>query len=223
MSGASRAVPLPFCGETDLWPHEVVAASGEVSLAARQLGVPRVPARLLAHARHRPTLRGPRDRRDHDHRAQQPRHCTDGPLPEELRELVSTGAPSWSSRRPETSSEWAVATFGERCITSSMGDAVLADPGLEGRAGHRRGLPRHRLPLRRDHRHPRRRRGDPAGQPADDHAVQSVPSGTRPTAGPLPHRPDLYCQLRKVQPLADSLASYDAWATGLRRARPTTG
>jgi phosphoadenosine phosphosulfate reductase len=30
--------------------------------------------------------------------------------------------------------------------------------------------------------------------------------------------PDLCCALRKVKPLADSLAGYDAWATGLRRA-----
>ena len=30
--------------------------------------------------------------------------------------------------------------------------------------------------------------------------------------------PDKCCALRKVQPLADSLAHYDAWATGLRRA-----
>ena len=30
--------------------------------------------------------------------------------------------------------------------------------------------------------------------------------------------PDLCCNLRKVQPLATSLAGYDAWATGLRRA-----
>jgi phosphoadenosine phosphosulfate reductase len=30
--------------------------------------------------------------------------------------------------------------------------------------------------------------------------------------------PDLCCALRKVKPLADSLAKYDAWATGLRRA-----
>ena len=30
--------------------------------------------------------------------------------------------------------------------------------------------------------------------------------------------PDLCCALRKVQPLADALAEYDAWATGLRRA-----
>ena len=30
--------------------------------------------------------------------------------------------------------------------------------------------------------------------------------------------PDLCCALRKVKPLADALAEYDAWATGLRRA-----
>ena len=30
--------------------------------------------------------------------------------------------------------------------------------------------------------------------------------------------PDLCCTLRKVQPLAEGLAAYDAWATGLRRA-----
>jgi len=30
--------------------------------------------------------------------------------------------------------------------------------------------------------------------------------------------PDQCCALRKVKPLADALASYDAWATGLRRA-----
>ncbi len=29
--------------------------------------------------------------------------------------------------------------------------------------------------------------------------------------------PDLCCKLRKVQPLTEGLASYDAWATGLRR------
>jgi phosphoadenosine phosphosulfate reductase len=30
--------------------------------------------------------------------------------------------------------------------------------------------------------------------------------------------PDLCCALRKVQPLKEALAGYDAWATGLRRA-----
>ena len=30
--------------------------------------------------------------------------------------------------------------------------------------------------------------------------------------------PDLCCALRKVKPLAEALAAYDAWATGLRRA-----
>ncbi|MEX0429181.1 hypothetical protein AB3X52_16280 [Nocardioides sp. DS6] len=33
MSGEARAVPFhcPFCGEEDLWPHEVVGENGEVS------------------------------------------------------------------------------------------------------------------------------------------------------------------------------------------------
>jgi len=32
-AGESRAVPFhcPFCGETDLWPHEVVSDAGDVS------------------------------------------------------------------------------------------------------------------------------------------------------------------------------------------------
>ena len=32
-AGESRAVPFhcPFCGETDLWPHEVIDEHGEVS------------------------------------------------------------------------------------------------------------------------------------------------------------------------------------------------
>jgi len=31
--GADRTVPFhcPFCGETDLWPHEAVSDTGEVS------------------------------------------------------------------------------------------------------------------------------------------------------------------------------------------------
>ena len=38
--------------------------------------------------------------------------------------------------------------------------------------------------------------------------------------GPELHQtdPDQCCALRKVQPLADALTEYDAWATGLRRA-----
>ena len=56
--------------------------------------------------------------------------------------------------------QWAVDTFGNRfCVTSSMEDTVMAHLARAGGPRRRRGLPRHRLPLRRDHRHPRRGRG----------------------------------------------------------------
>src|SRR5205085_11415009 len=52
---------------------------------------------------------------------------TAGRSPEELRELVSHWGAELELAPAETIVEWAVATFGERfCITSSMGDAVLA-------------------------------------------------------------------------------------------------
>src|SRR3954453_20322922 len=116
--------------------------------------------------------------------------------------------------------ERAAATFGERfCITSSMGDAVLADlaakivPGI-----------------------------DVVFLDTGYHFVETI--GTRDAvAGTLDVNlltitpvqsvaeqdaaygkdlykaaPDLGCALRKVKPLTEALASYDAWATGLRRA-----
>ncbi len=52
---------------------------------------------------------------------------TDGRTPEELRELVSHVGAELELAPAENIIEWAVATFGERfCLTSSMGDAVLA-------------------------------------------------------------------------------------------------
>ena len=60
---------------------------------------------------------------------------TEGRSPEELRELVSHVGAELELAPAEDIIEWAVATFGERfCVTSSMGDAVLAAPRLEGRA-----------------------------------------------------------------------------------------
>ena len=63
---------------------------------------------------------------------------TAGRSPEELRELVSHWGAELELAPAETIIEWAAATFGERfCITSSMGDAVLADvaskvvPGID--------------------------------------------------------------------------------------------
>jgi phosphoadenosine phosphosulfate reductase len=52
---------------------------------------------------------------------------TAGRSPEELRELVSHAGAELELAPAEHIIEWAVATFGDRfCITSSMGDAVLA-------------------------------------------------------------------------------------------------
>ncbi len=145
---------------------------------------------------------------------------TAGREPEELRELVSHVGAELELAPAENIIEWAVATFGDRfCVTSSMGDAVLAHlaatvaPGL-----------------------------DVVFLDTGYHFVETI--GTRDAvAATLPVNlvtiapdlsveeqdatygrdlyktdPDLCCQMRKVQPLAECLAGYDAWATGLRRA-----
>ncbi|KAB2811115.1 phosphoadenylyl-sulfate reductase [Pimelobacter simplex] len=145
---------------------------------------------------------------------------TDGRSPEELREIVSHWGAELELAPAEVIIEWAAATFGERfCITSSMGDAVLAHlaekvvPGV-----------------------------DVVFLDTGYHFVETI--GTRDAVqatmnvnlisitpvqtvaeqdaehGPELYKrdPDLCCALRKVKPLADSLAHYDAWATGLRRA-----
>lgn len=145
---------------------------------------------------------------------------TEGRSSEELRELVSHWGAELELAPAEVIIEWAAATFGERfCITSSMGDAVLAHlaekvvPGV-----------------------------DVVFLDTGYHFVETI--GTRDAVqatmnvnlisitpvqtvaeqdaeyGPELYKrdPDLCCALRKVKPLADSLAKYDAWATGLRRA-----
>lgn len=139
---------------------------------------------------------------------------------EELREIVSHWGAELELAPAETIIEWAAATFGERfCITSSMGDAVLAHlaakvvPGVDvvfldtgyhfvETIGTR----------------------DAVAATLDVTLVTITPTQSvaeqDATYGPELFRtdPDLCCKLRKVQPLADSLDGYDAWATGLRRA-----
>jgi phosphoadenosine phosphosulfate reductase len=145
---------------------------------------------------------------------------TAGRTPEELRELVSHWGAELELAPAEDIIEWAVATFGARfCVTSSMGDAVLADlaskvaPGLDvvfldtgyhfvetigTRDAVQATLPVNLLTI----------------TPVQSVAEQDATYGQ----DLYKTDPDLCCKLRKVQPLADSLASYDAWATGLRRA-----
>lgn len=145
---------------------------------------------------------------------------TDGRTPEELRELVSHWGAELELAPAEHIIEWAVATFGARfCVTSSMADAVLADitskvaPGVDvvfldtgyhfvetigTRDAVQATLPVNLLTI----------------TPVQSVAEQDAAYGK----DLYKTDPDLCCKLRKVQPLADALAGYDAWATGLRRA-----
>ncbi len=145
---------------------------------------------------------------------------TSGRTPAELRELVRAVGAELELAPAEDIVEWAVATFGERfCITSSMGDAVLAHLASRVAPGI-----------------------DVVFLDTGYHFAETI--GTRDAvAATLPvtvvnvtapktvaeqdaehgprlyeRNPDLCCALRKVQPLQQSLAGYDAWATGLRRA-----
>jgi phosphoadenosine phosphosulfate reductase len=145
---------------------------------------------------------------------------TAGRTEQELRDLVKHAGAEFELAPAEDIVEWAVATFGERfCVTSSMGDAVLAHlasrvaPGIDvvfldtgyhfaetigTRDAVAATLPVNLLTI----------------TPKQTVAEQDA------TYGPELWRrdPDLCCALRKVAPLRESLAGYDAWATGLRRA-----
>ena len=218
MSERGFPVHCPYCGEQDLWPHDETPGS---------LGMPRLPARLL-----------PEDARPREAGRIHARECTvmtapppgpptsragietEGRYPEELRELVSHWGAELELAPAENIIEWAAATFGDRfCITSSMGDAVLADlaskvvPGIDvvfldtgyhfiETIGTR----------------------DAVAATLDVNLltitpVQSVAEQDAAYGKDLYKTdPDLCCALRKVKPLTESLAEYDAWATGLRRA-----
>ena len=144
---------------------------------------------------------------------------THGRTEVELRDLVSHAGAELELAPAEVIIEWAVATFGERfCITSSMGDAVLADlaakvaPGIDvvfldtgyhyaetigTRDAVEATLPVHLVTVRPE---------------------QSVEEQDATYGKDLFLRdPDLCCALRKVAPLRNALEEYDAWATGLRR------
>ncbi|HEX2893558.1 MAG TPA: phosphoadenylyl-sulfate reductase [Marmoricola sp.] len=145
---------------------------------------------------------------------------TQGRSTEELKEIVLHVGAELELAPAEDIIEWAVATFGPRfAITSSMGDAVLSHlasrvaPGIDvvfldtgyhfvetigTRDAVAATLPVNLLTI------------TPAQSVAEQDAAY----------GPELYRrdPDLCCALRKVAPLRDALAGYDAWATGLRRA-----
>jgi len=145
---------------------------------------------------------------------------TEGRSEEELRDLVRHAGADLELAPAESIIEWAVATFGDRfCITSSMGDAVLAHlastvaPGIDvvfldtgyhfAETIGTRNAVEATLPVNL----------------IDITPVQSVAEQDAAHGKDLFARdPDLCCALRKVRPLQEGLADYDAWATGLRRA-----
>ncbi|MFB9315081.1 phosphoadenylyl-sulfate reductase [Nocardioides plantarum] len=146
--------------------------------------------------------------------------ATEGRSSEELRDLVSHWGAELELAPAETIVEWAAATFGERfCITSSMGDAVLAHvaakvvPGVD-------------VVFLDTGYHFAETIGtrDAVQHTMNVNLLSITPKQTvaeqDATEGKDLFRtdPDRCCALRKVQPLADALSSYDAWATGLRRA-----
>lgn len=145
---------------------------------------------------------------------------TEGRSTEELREIVSHVGAELELAPAEDIIEWAVATFGPRfCLTSSMGDAVLATlaskvaPGID-------------VVFLETGYHFTETLGTrdavAATLPVNVVSLEAELSVAEQDAqfGPDLFRrdPDLCCAMRKVQPLQGGLAEYDAWATGLRRA-----
>lgn len=145
---------------------------------------------------------------------------TEGRSPEELRELVSHMGAELELAPAETIIEWAAATFGERfCITSSMGDALLAHiassvvPGVD-------------VVFLDTNYHFVETIGtrDAVAATLDVNVISVTPPLTIAEQDEQYGKdlyksdPDLCCKLRKVQPLAERMAHYDAWASGLRRA-----
>jgi phosphoadenosine phosphosulfate reductase len=146
--------------------------------------------------------------------------ATAGRSAEERREIVSHWGAELELAPAEVIVEWAASTFGDRfCVTSSMGDAVLAHlaqrvvPGID-------------VVFLDTGYHFAETIGtrDAVAATMDVNLITIRPERTVAEQD-AEHGPDLYkrdpdlcCALRKVRPLQESLAGYDAWATGLRRA-----
>jgi phosphoadenosine phosphosulfate reductase len=138
---------------------------------------------------------------------------------DELRDTARVAGSELELAPAEAIIEWAVETFESRfCVTSSMGDAVLAHlassvaPGIDvlfldtgyhfvetlgTRDAVAATMPVNLVTL----------------SPTISVREQDEQYGADLWA----RNPDQCCNLRKVQPLAAGLDNYDAWATGLRR------
>ena len=138
----------------------------------------------------------------------------------ELKDLVFQVGAELELAPAENIIEWAVATFGSRfCVTSSMGDAVLAHlvskvaPGVDViflDTGY--------------HFAETIGTADAVAATMPVNLISVTPELTVAEQDAAYGKdlyatdPDLCCKMRKVDPLNNIMLSYDAWATGLRRA-----
>ena len=133
---------------------------------ARGMAVRVLPARL--RAAHGEAGTGPRADGDRAMSAPQDEWPRLGGSPRRRRA-------TWRGQRRSRCCAGPSDTFGDGlCVSSSMTDAVLAHLAGRARPGVDGVLPGHRLPLRRDDRHPGRGRRDAAGQRAHGPAAWTV-------------------------------------------------
>jgi phosphoadenosine phosphosulfate reductase len=138
---------------------------------------------------------------------------------DELRALAERAGRDLEDASAQEILAWAAETFGPRfCVTSSMEDAVVAH--LASRA-----MPGVDVVFLDTGYHFPETIGtrDAVAAVMDVNVITLTPRRTVAEQdaehGPRLHdrNPDLCCALRKVAPLDEGLAGYDAWATGLRR------
>jgi phosphoadenosine phosphosulfate reductase len=142
----------------------------------------------------------------------------------DLTDIVGSAADALEEAPAEEIIRWAIATFGDRiCVTSSMKDAVLVDiaakirPGIDVLFVDTGYHFAETIGTR-----------DAVETVYDVRIVNARPEHTVPEQDSLLGRdlfardPNQCCALRKVVPLQNTLAGYDAWVTGVRRVEAPT-
>lgn len=144
--------------------------------------------------------------------------------PAELRALAERAGRELEDASALEILRWATGTFGDRfCVTSSMEDAVVAHLASRARPGV------DVVFLDTGYHFPETLgTRDAVAEVMDVRVITLTPRQTVAEQdaqhGPRLHErdPDRCCALRKVAPLAEGLAGYLAWATGLRREESPT-
>jgi phosphoadenosine phosphosulfate reductase len=137
----------------------------------------------------------------------------------ELRELADQASAQLEGAHPLEVLRWAGDTFGARfCVTSSMGDAVLATLAAEAIPGV------DVIFLDTGYHFPQTlQTRDRVAAELDVNVVTVKPELTvaqqnvKYGQSLYAHDADACCGIRKVEPLNRGLAPYDAWASGMRR------